>query len=103
MKSLPVYLPENAIAALTEIGGFIAETSGSVEAAMAFVDRIERRCHRIGDVPRGGIARPDLGDGIRMVPFERSAVILYRLTDDAVEIVNVFYGGRDYQAIIGGE
>ena len=58
MKSLPVYLPENAIAALTEIGGFIAETSGSVEAAMAFVDRIERRCHRIGDVPRGGIARP---------------------------------------------
>ena len=32
-----------------------------------------------------------------MVPFERSAVIVYRV-GKTVEIVNVFYGGRDYEA-----
>jgi toxin ParE1/3/4 len=35
---------------------------------------------------------------LRTVPFERKAVIAYRVTN-AVEITNVFYGGRDYEAL----
>ena len=42
----------------------------------------------------------DLGPGIRIAPFEHSAVVAYRVEDDAVEIVNVFYGGRDYEAAL---
>ncbi|MGO6899277.1 type II toxin-antitoxin system RelE/ParE family toxin, partial [Rhizobium ruizarguesonis] len=39
-----------------------------------------------------------LAPGLRTVPFEHSAVIAYRVTK-AVEIVNVFYGGRDYESL----
>ena len=66
--------------------------------AAAFVTRIMARCHKIGDVPFGGRARDDLVPGMRTVPFERSAVVAYRVTD-VVEITNIFYGGRDYEAL----
>ena len=35
-----------------------------------------------------------------MVPFEHHAVILYREAETAIDIVNVFYRGRDYRAIM---
>lgn len=35
------------------------------------------------------------------MPFERSTVIAYRV-GKTVEIVNVFYGGRDYEALYRG-
>lgn len=38
---------------------------------------------------------------LRTVPFERSAVIAY-LVSDSVEILNVFYGGKDYEALYQG-
>ena len=100
MKSVTVHLLEGAIADLMNIGHYIAEESGSIETAIAFTNRIERRCYKIGDAPNGGAPRPDLGKDIRLVPFEKSAVIIYRATEDAVEIVSVFYGGRDYEAIL---
>jgi toxin ParE1/3/4 len=39
-----------------------------------------------------------LEPGLRTIPFERRAVIAYRVTN-AVEITNIFYGGRDYEAL----
>jgi toxin ParE1/3/4 len=33
------------------------------------------------------------------VPFERSAVIAYLVDDHQVRVTNVFYGGRDYEAL----
>jgi toxin ParE1/3/4 len=51
--------------------------------------------------PLGASERHALGAGLRLVPFEKSAVIVYRVVDDSVEIVNVFYGGRDYAALLG--
>jgi toxin ParE1/3/4 len=35
-----------------------------------------------------------------MVPFERSAVILYMIETNRVRITNIFYGGRDYEALM---
>ncbi|WP_308737931.1 type II toxin-antitoxin system RelE/ParE family toxin [Rhizobium sp. TH2] len=62
-----------------------------------FVRRIRARCSRIGDVPNGGRAREDLEPGLRVVPFEHSALIAYKVEPDRVRIVNVFYGGRDFE------
>jgi toxin ParE1/3/4 len=50
----------------------------------------------------GGIARDDLHPGLRTVPFEHTAVIAYVVEDDQVCITNVFYGGRDYEALYRG-
>jgi toxin ParE1/3/4 len=46
--------------------------------------------------------RDDLKPGLRTVPFEHSAVIAYTVEDRRVRITNIFYGGRDYEALFGG-
>lgn len=91
------YRPE-AIADLKGIYRTIALASQSHRVASGFVGRITARCRKIGDAPHGGRLRNDLEEGLRTVPFERSAVIAYRV-GEAVEILNVFYGGRDYEAL----
>jgi len=91
------YRPE-AIADLRQIYINIADISQSQVTANRFVSRIMARCRKIGDVPNGGRPRDDLEPGLRTVPFESSAVIAYHVTD-AVEIINVFFGGRDYEAL----
>jgi toxin ParE1/3/4 len=92
-----VYRPE-AISDLQEIFRFVAEASQSQSVATRFVNRIMARCRKIGDVPKGGRPRDDLAPGLRTVPFERTAVIAYRV-DHVVEITNIFYGGRNYEAV----
>ncbi|SDN45109.1 toxin ParE1/3/4 [Methylobacterium phyllostachyos] len=67
--------------------------------AEGFIRRIIARCRRIGDAPHGGRPRDDLEPGLRTVPFERSAVIAYRVGAESVTITNVFYGGRDFEAL----
>ncbi len=84
---------------LDRIYGYIIENGGSPHVALRFVLRIENRCQKIGDVPHGGRPRDDLSPGLRTVPFERSAVIAYIIDDNSVRITNVFYGGRDFEAL----
>jgi toxin ParE1/3/4 len=98
MKRLKVVFRPEAISDLQRIFIYIAESSASETVASRFVDRIKARCSRIGSVPYGGRPRDDLAAGLRTVPFEHSAVIAYRITS-AVEITNIFYGGRDYEAL----
>jgi len=101
MRRLPVRYLLDAAADLDSIFDHLLDQGASPRIARAFVERIEVQCERIGGLPEGYPAHPDLGPGIRISPFERSAVIAYRLAGDAVEIVNVFYGGRDYQSLLG--
>ncbi len=103
MERFAVVFRPQALSDVEAIFLYVLEVSGSVETASAFTDRIFARCQRIGNAPRGGVAREDLGPGIRLVPFERRAVILYRLEAETVVIVDIFYGGRDYAALMKGE
>jgi toxin ParE1/3/4 len=102
MRRLEVVLREEALADLTEIYTYISRASGNPVTAIGFVRRMRSRCERIGIVPMGGTARDDLQPGLRIVPFERSAVIAYVVEDDQVCITNIFYGGRDYEALYRG-
>lgn len=103
MERFAVVFRPQALTDIEAILLYVLEVSRSVQTASAFTDRIYARCERIGDAPHGGVAREDLGSGIRLVPFEKRAVILYRLEGHAVVIVNIFYGGRDYAALMQGE
>jgi toxin ParE1/3/4 len=102
MRRLKVVLREEAVADLADIYNHIARVGGSHVTAIGFVRRIKARCQRIGNVPMGGIARDDLQPGLRTVPFEHSAVIAYVVENDQVSVTNVFYGGRDYDALYRG-
>jgi toxin ParE1/3/4 len=99
MRRLPVLYRQEAGADLDNILIYLVEQRASGRIARGFVARIKARCQDIGDVPEGFPARSDLGPGIRLAQFERSAVI----SDEAVEIVRVLYGGRNYEAIMRGE
>ncbi|TNM65172.1 type II toxin-antitoxin system RelE/ParE family toxin [Aliirhizobium smilacinae] len=103
MMRAPVTYRPNARKAIDAIFLYVLEASHSLPTAERFTNRILDRCESIGDAPFGGAARPDLGVGIRAVPFEGRAVILYRVKDEAKEISNIFYRGRDYHAIMANK
>ncbi|MBP0616102.1 type II toxin-antitoxin system RelE/ParE family toxin [Jiella mangrovi] len=92
-----IYRPE-ALADLNDILEAVAELSQSALVAERYVDRIILRCRKIGDAPRGGRRRDELEAGLRSVPFEDKALILYRVTD-VVEITNVFPRGQNYEVL----
>ena len=100
MKTLPVVLTPEAEADLDGIGLFIVGNGAHPLTAVGYLNRIRDRCRKIGLSPHGGVARDDIHPGLRMVPFEKSAVVLYRVTKDAVAIVSIIYGGRDYEALM---
>ncbi|WP_353641271.1 type II toxin-antitoxin system RelE/ParE family toxin [Mesorhizobium sp. WSM2239] len=100
MKRLPIRWSSTARADVSALVDYIAISSGSALVALRYVDRIQARCEKIGDAPRGGRPRDDLMPGLRTVPFEQSAVIAYVIEDNKVRITNVFYGGRDFEAIL---
>jgi toxin ParE1/3/4 len=90
-----------AVDDLENIYQFIAQDSPI--RAHRFVGRIQQRCDLLRDAPEQGRLRPDLRNGLRVVPYGRSVVIAYQVTADAVEVLRVFYGGQDYETIMGGE
>ncbi|KQQ31741.1 plasmid stabilization protein [Methylobacterium sp. Leaf123] len=99
MKRLEVTYRNAAEADLLRIYRWVHEAGLSPDIANGFLNRLLERCDQIGDAPHGGRARDDLEPGLRTVPFEHSAVIAYRVEADRARVVNVFYGGRDFEAL----
>jgi toxin ParE1/3/4 len=99
MQHLDVEFRPTAVAELAAIFDYVLEISRSLQIARGFTLRIRERCERIGHAPYGGRPRDDLAPGLRTAPFERSAVIAYVIENDRVLITNIFYGGRDYEAL----
>jgi len=77
----------------------VLRISGSPVVARRYVERIRARCRLIPTLPYGGRPRDDLTPGLRSVAFERRAVIIYRVVGKAVEVTNIFHGGRDHAAL----
>ena len=100
MKRYSVVFRETVKADLQSIFGYVLDQSKSRDTALAYIKRIRNRCAKIGNAPLGGVARPDLGAGIRMAVFERSVVILYVVEEERVRITNVFFGSRDDATLV---
>ena len=83
---------------LFELYEYIAAETGR-DRAGGFIDRLEASCLSLGGFPEMGRKAGDLGPGFRLHPFERRAVIIYRVTPEAVEILGIYYGGRDLAAL----
>jgi len=100
MKRFPVEYRPEAVENLLDIAAYVFEQSQNIKTSEGYLDRIYRRCEKIGDAPFGGVARDDLGPGIRMAVFEKSIVILYIVEGSAVWITNIFSGSRDYETLL---
>lgn len=75
-----------------EIALYIAQDNPA--RALTFIDALEDRCLGLGRAPGVGTARPELGEGICMLPHGRY-VIFYRQVHGAVRIERVMHGARD--------
>ncbi|HYN61975.1 MAG TPA: type II toxin-antitoxin system RelE/ParE family toxin [Rubrivivax sp.] len=85
-----------AQADLLDIALYIAQDSPT--RALSFVDELEAKCLRLGQVSGIGTARPELGDGLRVLPHG-NYLIFYRDHESGLRIERVMHGARD----IGGD
>lgn len=81
-----------AIADLDAIWDYIAQDNP--DAADQTVARIFSATRRLADFPSSGTRRPDIHPTAQSIPVG-AYLILYRLQDEAVEIVRVLHGARD--------
>jgi len=103
VKALNIRLRAEANQDLKDIHDWIVAASGHRGLAEKLVDRIFERCGSLAEFPLKGRARDDLLRGVRILPFEHTAVIAYRITASEIEVLNVFYAGRDYESSLLGE
>jgi toxin ParE1/3/4 len=85
---------------LTEIYQYIAQDSPN--SAIAYIRRLRARCDALAEFPFRGRPRDDIAPGLRVLAFERSAVVVYRVESEIVRIIDIFYRGRDYETILRG-
>jgi toxin ParE1/3/4 len=80
---------------LEEIGDYIAVDSPM--NAVRFLRELRDACNRIGHMPTGYRARPELGEGIRSSAV-KAYTIFFLIEADEVLVVRVLHGARDINA-----
>ncbi|PHP53364.1 type II toxin-antitoxin system RelE/ParE family toxin [Actinomyces ruminis] len=85
---------------LADLYRWIADESGFPSRALTYVSALMDRCEALVDFSMVGRARDDIRPGVRTVGFRRRAVIAFAVTDEAVEILGVYYGGRDHETLM---
>jgi len=93
-----VVVTDAALADLLQIGHAIGADNPA--RAETFVADLHDRCMRLADTPRAFPLLPRWEDrGIRRRPFG-DYLIFYRVSGQAVEILHVLHGARDYEKIL---
>ncbi len=84
---------------LQELNDYIAGISGA-RIADRFVDSIVEYCGRFSLFPKRGTRRPGIGARVRIVGFRNRATIAFRIDDDRVVVLAIYYGGQDVDALV---
>jgi toxin ParE1/3/4 len=93
-----VVITAEAEADLEQIATYIAEQS--TEIALNFVRELREKCESWADAPRGYPLVPRHEHlGIRRRPFG-NYMIFYRIGLDAIEVVHILHGARDYEPLL---
>lgn len=94
-----VVLTKEALADLDEIGRWIARDDPG--RADRFVDALERRCAALSRHPkRYPVAHLTGSEEIRKRGFRRY-LIFFRVERDAVDILRIVHGARDWASLFG--
>jgi toxin ParE1/3/4 len=100
VRSVRIIYRPSALYDIESIEKFLFEQFQDNVVPLRVLWRLFKRIERLSFVPLGGKLRDDLMPGLRTVPFEDKAVIAYFAFDDRIEIVRVFYGGRDWESVL---
>ena len=90
-------LRPEAEADIERISLYIAKDN--LAAAKRWLDEVELRCKRLGEMPGIGVARPDVRPNLRMLVMG-NYLILYHVIETEVEIVRVVHGARLWQELL---
>lgn len=85
---------------LIDLYDWIVTASGFADRAEDFVSAIVDYCDSLANFPMIGAPRDDLRPGLRIIGFRRRVTIAFAITEEAVEILGVYYGGRDYETLL---
>ncbi|SNT72100.1 type II toxin-antitoxin system RelE/ParE family toxin [Amphiplicatus metriothermophilus] len=95
---MKVVVTDAAFDDLLRIGQAIAQDNPA--RAATFVEELQACCERLGHAPRAFPLLPGHEErGVRRRPY-RDYMIFYRIEVDAVEILHVIHGARDYERIL---
>lgn len=83
---------------MIDLYDYIALRDGA-ERAIGYIDRIEEYCGNLSTFPDRGIRRDDLRRGLRILGFERRAVIAFLVAANTVTILRILYGGRNLETV----
>lgn len=97
--SRPVRFAAEAERDLNELFDYIASAATS-EIADRYVGEIITYCETLATLPESGTLRDDIRPGLRTTGFRSRVVIAFATIDDAVVILGIYYGGRDYETLI---
>lgn len=102
MKKYDVYLMPDAISDLENIYDFIAKQSGFPRRAWLYIDKLHHKCQELKTSPVRGRQRDDIMKGLRIYPFDKKTIAAFVVDGERsiVRILNIFYGGRDYETIL---
>ena len=74
--------------------------SKSPRSALTLIRDLRQRCESLLDVPRGYPLVPRYEHlGIRRRLFGRF-LIFYRVGEDAIEVIHILHGARDYEPLL---
>lgn len=101
MKEYAVVFSPEAEEQLAELYKYVA-AAASPHAAERYISAIIDYCVTIGRLPHQGTRRDDINPGLCITNFKGNAVIVFGVNENdlVVTIVGVFYGGRDYSAVL---
>ncbi|CAN5221863.1 hypothetical protein BH09ACT1_BH09ACT1_17940 [soil metagenome] len=102
MSRYRVVFSQEALEQLEELYDFISD-AGSPHNAADYTESIVSFCESLADFPLQGTARDDLRPGLRIIGYRKRVVIAFAIVTDAVAIVGILYGGRDYEHILATE
>ena len=99
-KNFRVKISPEADRDLENIAFWIAKETGLFGTALRYTQRIRSLIESLCVFPQRGTRRDDLSPGLRIIGFERRVALVFKIVDDTIQIVRVFYGGRDLAALL---
>ena len=92
-----VFYSAEAKTHLTEIYNYIADAASDT-TAVSFIEEIVAACEALCVFPNRGRQRDDLRPGLRAISFRKRVTIVFEVDHDEVNIVGIFYAGREYES-----
>ena len=69
--------------------------------AARFTESIVAYCEGFSISPHRGNMRDDIRPGLRVTNYEKRTIIAFIIDVDLVVILGVFYGGQDFETVLG--